>query len=39
MLTLLGVVGLGEPFHFVADAYYAAGSRLLRYNTVRVTPF
>lgn len=28
MLTLLGVVGLGEPFYFVADAYYAAGKIL-----------
>ena len=25
MLTLLGTVSIGEPFYFVADAYYAAG--------------
>jgi len=25
MLTLLGIVSVGQPFYFVADAYYAAG--------------
>lgn len=25
MLTLLGIVSIGQPFYFVADAYYAAG--------------
>lgn len=25
MLTLLGIASIGQPFYFVADAYYAAG--------------
>jgi len=25
MLSLLGIVAIGEPFYFVADAFYAAG--------------
>jgi len=40
MLTLLGIVSIGQPFYFVADAYYAAGkivSGLLAQNNHLVT--
>jgi DDE superfamily endonuclease len=40
MLTLLGIVSIGQPFYFVADAYYAAGkivSGLLARNNHLVT--
>ena len=40
MLTLLGIVSVGQPFYFVADAYYAAGkivSGLLAQNNHLVT--
>ena len=40
MLTLLGIVSVGQPFYFVADAYYAAGkivSGLLAQNSHLVT--
>jgi hypothetical protein len=40
MLILLGIVSIGQPFYFVADAYYAAGkivSGLLAQNNHLVT--
>ena len=40
MLTLLGTVSIGQPFYFVADAYYAAGkivTGLLAQNNHLVT--
>jgi hypothetical protein len=40
MLKLLGIVSIGQPFYFVADAYYAAGkivSGLLAQNNHLVT--